>query len=161
LRRLRPAPQIERRRDDERGRGRRDGHPAPFACALDTVADFEQLRPAPQKPRVQVAAFRFDDLHDERDVIGIDLHARFRVLREIVNQNLAIMEIAEHVLRLLEVLQRLVHRRTGAGCARDFAHVPEFLDSDSRGVDAIRKIDAGRVVHRFACRGRTLAHRAA
>jgi len=129
--------------------------------ALDTVADFQQLRPAPQKPCVQVAAFRFDELLDEPDVIGIDRHARLRFLRKIINQNLAIVQIAQRVLRLLEVPQRLVHCRTGAGCARDFEHVSQFFDGDPRGVDAIRKVHAGRVMHRFACRGRAFADRSA
>ena len=62
-----------------------------------------------QVPRVQVAAFRFNDLDDEPNLIGVDLRrVRNRFLRELVDEHLAIVEVAEDVLGLLQLSQRVM-----------------------------------------------------
>jgi hypothetical protein len=105
--------------------------------------------------RVQFMALCLEHLlHGFGVAIGACLMAHQHVFTELVDERLTIVEIAEHVLPLLE-LANSPAAISDARRLRDLHGIPQLLDRDPRRVASTWKIDAGRMVDRVNRRTRS------
>ena len=127
----------------------------PKVAALH-AADLENRAPTGKISRVQIAVLGLDHLFQQRHLArGVGLVRRTR-FDEIVDQLLAIVEIAEEVLRLFQ----LAYRRVPIAASHfvgNLHRITHLLDGDTRAMHAIREVHARRMVDRLGRGGSALA----
>ena len=140
--------------DDKATAPRRPGSASRLALASRLGADGEDRASSREISRVKFVALRVDHLLQQRYVSRALGLIRRAGRDEIVDELLSIVQLTQHVLRLLELANG--GAAIGAGLVRNLHRVAELLYRNACLVRAIGKVDARSVIDRRRGCGRAL-----
>ena len=124
-----------------------------------TDANIEDRAPPREVSGMEVVILSVDHLPDERYLAGDPGLISGTGLGEVVDQLLPIVQIAEQVLRPLELANR--RGAVATRVVRNLHRVAQLLDGNARRMCAIGKVHTGAVLDSLCCRACALSQRVA